>query len=123
MGQVGPVIRAITALACMLAAALGPAVAALESDAETTYLVVLDGPGTAAGDDRTAAELLAEQAATRARVTSATPIYSWTSALNGYAVRLTPLQADLLAAVPEVALVEPDSVHRLTSTPDVGAAA
>ncbi|MBJ7358239.1 MAG: S8 family serine peptidase [Nocardioides sp.] len=45
------------------------------------------------------------------------PVYRWTTALSGVAVRLTEEQADRLAADPRVALVEPDRVLQLAGTP------
>ena len=47
----------------------------------------------------------------------AEPVYRWTSALNGFAVRLDDDQVDTLAGLPEVALVEPNEVRPLAGTP------
>ncbi len=59
----------------------------------------------------------AQQDATLAGVGAPTPVYRWTTALNGYAVRLTADQARTLAADPAVASVEPDAVRRLAAAP------
>ena len=114
-------------MTCALAVALAalPSVASAdEPAAEVTdlYLVALDGPG-AAGDRggatarsfREAAR--AQQDATLAGVGAPPPVYRWTTALNGYAVRLTADQARTLAADPAVASVEPDAVRRLAAAP------
>ena len=87
------------------------------------YLVTLDGPGTSGLQhglvpralqrlrlERQQDELLAE-------VGSAAPVYRWTTALNGVAVRLTRGQAATLAADPQVALLERNAVRRLTGEP------
>jgi len=86
------------------------------------YLVTLVGPGAtgnagplSAGAFRAAA--LAEQDATLARADAGEPVYRWTSALNGYAVRLTADQVRALSADPSVVRVEADSVHRLAGAP------
>ena len=50
----------------------------------------------------------------------AAPVYRWTTALNGYAVRLTTQQARGLAADPAVTSVERDSVRRLAAVPRGG---
>lgn len=114
------------ALACALTAtAIIPSATAEDvasADGQAIYLVVLDGAGTAGSPNATPAEMLADQAATRDRVGGPAALYSWTTALNGYAARLNPLQATVLAALPGVARVERDTVHRLASTPGVGAA-
>jgi hypothetical protein len=91
------------------------------------FLVTLTGPGSSADrGDVTAgafrASALAEQDATLATVGAAAPVYRWTTALNGYAVRLTAAQARDLARDPGVASVEPDSVRRLAAVAPGGAA-
>ena len=65
---------------------------------------------------------LAEQDATLATVGAGAPVYRWTTALNGYAVRITAAQARDLARDPAVASVEPDSVRRLAAAAPGGAA-
>ena len=92
--------------------------AAGAADASDLYLVTLTGPGTAGNTGAlTAAAFrdveLAAQDATLATVAAGVPIYRWTTALNGYAVALTPDQARTLAADPAVVSVEANSVRRL----------
>ena len=92
--------------------------AAGAADASDLYLVTLTGPGTAGNKGAlTAAAFrdveLAAQDATLATVAAGVPIYRWTTALNGYAVALTPDQARTLAADPAVVSVEANSVRRL----------
>ena len=116
-----------TLVTCALTVALAalPSVASADepaAEATDLYLVALDGPG-ATGDRggatarsfREAAR--AQQDATLAGVGAPTPVYRWTTALNGYAVRLTADQARALAADPAVASVEPDAVRRLAAAP------
>jgi hypothetical protein len=103
-----------------LVALAGPAQAAetTATDDGELYLVTLSGPGSA-GDragatahDFRVAEVAAQDR-TLATVGAAAPVYRWTTALNGYAVRLTADQAHLLADDPAVVAVEPDSIRRL----------
>ena len=61
-------------------------------------------------------QLRREQDAALAGVGSPTPVYRWTTALNGVAVRLTAAQAAELAAQPDVVLVEKNGVRRLAGT-------
>lgn len=101
------------AVATVLLAALGglgltPARAAAPT---RLYLVTLEGPGQPgllAG-----LRAYAEQDAVLASVGGPTPVYRWTTAINGVAVPLTPGQATTLRTQSGVALVEPDSVRRL----------
>jgi minor extracellular serine protease Vpr len=106
------------ALACALAA--GPIQApagAADPVSGDLYLVTLEGPGTAgaeAGSDPvTASRLHAEQQTVLADVGAPAPVYSWTTALNGVAVRLSRDQAAELGADPRVALVEKNAVRPL----------
>ncbi|WP_345463089.1 S8 family serine peptidase [Nocardioides marinquilinus] len=92
------------------------------------YLVTLRSPGTTGLPDRgpvpgraRAGELLAQQDAVLADVDTPPPVYRWTTALNGFAVELDADQAALLAALPQVALVEPNEVQPLASAPDAAA--
>ena len=48
------------------------------------------------------------------------PVYRWTTALNGFAVHLTTLEAGRLAAQPQVRLVERDTVRPVTGTRQPG---
>ena len=125
--------RALTvAVVAALSAAAPTAAPAEEPGSEDLYLVTLEGPGTA-GDDSASADRLAgsrlraEQEAVLAGVGAPAPVYSWTTALNGVAVRLSPAQADRLAADPRVALVEPNAVRpvagRAVTTGVLGASA
>ena len=99
---------------CTLAA---PPVAAAAAP-PALYLVTLTGPGTA-GDRGVLPDALRrhalrhEQDSALAGVGSPTPIYRWTTALNGVAVRLTAGQAAELARDPRVVLVERNAVRRL----------
>ncbi len=87
------------------------------------YLVTLDGRGTAgrpalrdASADRRAAaraRMTTRQDVTLAAVDAPEPVYRWTSALNGYAVRLDGAQAFALARTPSVARVERNAVRPL----------
>ena len=126
-------VLASTLLACALTATLtglaGPAGAATDeptTDGDSLFLVTLTGPGASARGGVTAREFrasaLAEQDATLATVGAGAPVYRWTTALNGYAVRMTAAQARDLAGDPAVATVEPDSVRRLAAAAPGGAA-
>ncbi|WP_114422371.1 S8 family serine peptidase [Nocardioides houyundeii] len=85
------------------------------------HLVTLSTPGTS-GSDRSAEELLSMQDAVLFEAGVAAPAYRWTTALNGFAAELTPVQVEALRAADSVSLVEPNEVHELSSTPaDLGA--
>lgn len=75
------------------------------------YLVTLQGPGTTGllGE----LTLRARQDAVLATVGNPDPVYRWTTALNGVAVRLAPADAARLARDEDVALVERDAVRPL----------
>lgn len=101
----------------ILSAATPPAVAA-EADRAELHLVALEGPGTATaplGPARDIARwrIRAQQDALLAEVGAPTPVYRWSTALNGVAVELTAAQADALVTQPGVALVEPDAIRPL----------
>ncbi|SDN95466.1 PA domain-containing protein [Nocardioides szechwanensis] len=136
-GQRATRLAGVVALACAVLAAPGSAVGAgPDASPEGTpvsaalHLVTLRGPGLAASDRGPSllgpTQLWAAQDRTLARVGAAEPVYRWTTALNGYAVLLTPDQAAELADDPAVALVERNSVRPLASgaagTPGPGAA-
>jgi hypothetical protein len=112
---------ALTAAALLASGSLAVTASATESTRDhgtDLYLVTLVGPGTAGDRSGTPAYdvRLAETAAqdaTLAAVGAATPVYRWTTALNGYAVRLTRSQARALAENPSVAAVERNRVRRL----------
>lgn len=124
----GVAMTAALATVAVVLAGTGPAGAA--PAAATTHppgvpdlqLVTLTGAGTAGTAERRA-ELLARQDQVLARLPGVEPVYRWTTALNGFAARLTPGQASAVAADPRVALVEPDDVRRMASTPAVTAVA
>lgn len=83
------------------------------------HLVVLDGPGTAGIPPRTrttAQDLRDEQDETLAAIGDPSPVYRWTTALNGYAVRLDRQQAARLAEHPAVAHVEANAVREMAGT-------
>lgn len=96
----------VAALATVLPA--HPATAATD---DALYLVTLEGPG--ANGLLGSLALRAEQDRVLADVDSPAPVYRWTTALNGVAVRLTAKQADDLRRDPDVALVEKDEVRPL----------
>ncbi len=82
------------------------------------YLVTLREPGLAGTRWGPAlpfvrARLLSQQDSLLESVGAPEPVYRWTTALDGFAVRLTDTQADDLAVQPSVALVEPNSVRPL----------
>ena len=116
-----------TVVTCALTVTLAalPSVASAEEPAvEVTdlYLVALDGPGATGDRDGVTARSFreaarAQQDATLAGVGAPTPVYRWTTALNGYAVRLTAEQARTLAGDADVASVERDAVRRLAAAP------
>lgn len=114
----------VVALAAVAAGLVGVprSAAAAPATGGALYLVTLDGPGTAGYRGIMPAplhrlELEREQDALLARVGSPAPVYRWTTALNGVAVRLTAGQAHTLAADPHVALVERNAVRRLAGRP------
>ena len=110
-----------------VAGALAPAAGAAEDGADL-YLVTLDGPGVAGDRTRVPSmlrtvQMKADQNTVLRSVEAPRPTYTWTYALNGFAVDLTEQQADDLAADPRVALVEPNSVRPLASTSSLQAEA
>ena len=109
-----------TSLGASLGTAAGAAAAAA-APPPALYLVTLAGPGTA-GDSGILPDALRrlalrhEQDRALAAVDAPAPVYRWTTALNGVAVRLTAAQADELAGDPRVVLVERNSVRRLAGS-------
>lgn len=82
------------------------------------HLVTLDGPGTAAyrgplPETYLRVGMLRQQQVLLEQVGAPDPTYRWTTALNGFAVRLSPEQADALRADASVALVERSTVRPL----------
>lgn len=105
--------------ACALALPLGLPSGASGADGSDTAsatagltLVVLAGPGTSSGR-RDAADLLARQDAVLGAIGVGEPTYRWTTALNGFAARLTDAQLAALDRQPGVAAVEADTVRPL----------
>jgi hypothetical protein len=98
-----------------------------DTDGSKLFLVTLTGPGSSGDRGGVTARAfresaLAAQDATLEAVGAGAPVYRWTTALNGYAVRMTAAQARDLARDPAVATVEPDSVRRLAAAAPGGAA-
>ncbi|MBD3944537.1 S8 family serine peptidase [Nocardioides ganghwensis] len=121
--------RAGMALGCgLLALALGLPLAgvATADDSPTTgappplTLVTLAGAGTAAGR-ADAEELLARQDAVLAAVGAEQPVYRWTTALNGFAARLSDAQLAALDDQPWVASIETDTVRPLAGRTSLAA--
>jgi minor extracellular serine protease Vpr len=117
---------ALRGAVCTLVAALAVVAGSLSvtpppaSGAEVgeLYLVTLQGPGTAGSSgflprSLRAARMTSEQDRTLEAVGAPEPAYRWTTALNGYAVRLTPAQAAELEADVAVAVVERNEVRPL----------
>jgi hypothetical protein len=111
----------------LLALALGlslPAVATAD-DAPAVApvglsLVTMNGGGTAAGRAE-APELLAAQDAVLDAVGAGEPVYRWTTALNGFAVRLSEAQQALLADQPGVASIEADAIRPMAGRTSLAA--
>jgi minor extracellular serine protease Vpr len=117
------------ALACALVASPAGAVEHEPAtvDEAPLYLVTLDGPGLAGyglagyrlagyrGDAPAAKQRarLVEQQDALLSLVHAEPVYRWTTALNGFAVHLDDADALLLAALPQVTLVQRDEVRRV----------
>ncbi|WP_295661447.1 S8 family serine peptidase [uncultured Nocardioides sp.] len=107
-------------LGALLAGVVGASALALPaasgaSETDGLYLVTLSSPGSASPAAMPA--LTAEQDVVLATVGAPAPVYRWTTALNGFATRLTAAQAGALAADPAVELVEPDVVLPLAAVP------
>ncbi len=120
-----------TALVSVPLAAASHAQAPADSPAAARtelYLVTLDGPGLSGVRGPLPRSWKAlQQRGDRTRllrlVDAPEPVYTWTTALNGFAVQLTADQAAELAADPAVALVEPNAVRRLAGAPTARASA
>lgn len=93
--------------------------AAPADDPLELYLVTLDGPGLAGQPGHAALltelRIRAQQTEVLRSIGSPAPVYSWRTALNGFAVRVTPGDAEQLAAHPDVVLVEPNEVRPLAA--------
>lgn len=110
---------ALALAAGLLATAPAPASA---SSADDLYLVTLQGAGTAGSSgflprSLRATRMVAEQDATLSSVDAPAPVYRWTTALNGYAVRLTGEQVASLRTAPSVVSVERNAVRPLAGLP------
>lgn len=121
-GRARGVVRRLSltvALACAGAGLALPisAPTAMAADPADLYLVTLEGPGSAGytGPLTTAAytnlQLISQDSVLSG--IDVIPTYRWTTALNGFAARLTATQAAALARDPRVALVESNDVRRL----------
>ena len=114
----GAALGLSTALASLaLPVALGAAPAGA-ADGTRLHLVTMEGPGLAAAPPGPATEIArwrirAQQDAVLARLDGTTPVYRYSTALNGLAVELTAAQARDLVTAPGIALVEPAEVRRL----------
>jgi minor extracellular serine protease Vpr len=125
-GRVRRGSRLLVSVVAAATAALGmsvttPGTAHARDGRTSLYLVTLTGPGTAgqhrghrngAHEDR--ADQVLRQDLLLDEVGAPAPVYRWTTALDGFAVRLDPARAALLASSSEVALVERNAVRRLT---------
>lgn len=121
-------VCATLAPAAPTSAAPGPAQRRAD---DPLYLVTLRTPGTSGSSSLLPRSVqsvlrLSEQNDVLAAVGSPDPVYRWTTALNGFAVRLDGDQVSRLRASDDVLDVEADSVRPLasrTTTERVGAAA
>lgn len=87
---------------------------------EQLTLVTLDGAGTSAGR-RDAAEVRARQDTVLAAIGAGEPVYRWTTALNGFAARLTDDQLATLDEQPGIASIEADTVRPLAGRTSLAA--
>lgn len=111
------VITASGVLAAVLAAS-PPAPAEHDTDHDPRtklYLVTLDGPGTAGPASDDADALLEIQDDLLDTIGADQPLYRWTTALNGFAVELDPIQVAQLSRDPQVAFLEEDRVVSLAA--------
>ncbi|WP_167880492.1 S8 family serine peptidase [Nocardioides guangzhouensis] len=119
--------RGATGLLALTAAFVAPwtvvpsSGAADHAPSDDLYLVALRAPGTSGYDGGLGVRdyrgaVLAQQDFLLQRVDAPDPVYRWTTALNGFAVRLTGAQVDQLRAAPQVRMVERDTVRRVTGT-------
>jgi minor extracellular serine protease Vpr len=107
----------LLALSTALAIALPAGFAVADDESATTAdvpltLVTLQGAGTSAGR-ADVTDLRAEQDAVLAAIGAGEPTYRWTTALNGFAVRLDDTQLAELDDQPGIATIETDEVRPL----------
>ncbi|MBF4163013.1 S8 family serine peptidase [Nocardioides acrostichi] len=115
--------RALAALAVgAVVVTLAPAASssAAGGDRGRLYLITFRGPGTAGSESDPPALLQSlrmrvHQDQVLDALEAPEPVYRWTTALDGVAVRLTRDQAAEAATVPSVARVEPDQLRPLAS--------
>ncbi len=110
--------RRASMAAAALAVALGtlaPVHSAAAASDDDLYLVTLEGPGATGLLDTIT--MRAEQDRVLTTVGGPDPVYRWTTALNGVAVRLTAGQAEDLRRNVDVALVQRDEVRPLAGRP------
>lgn len=109
------VLAVLASVAAGLAStALGGAANAEGGSVPALQLVTLTGPGTSSGEVGPG-ELLARQDAVLAQVGNPTTTYRWTTALNGFAVALTPEQVAVVESDPAVASVEANAVRPMSA--------
>lgn len=117
-GLLRALLLPLAVLGALVTGTVAPAAAA---SPDRLYLVTLDGPGLAGyrGPATTPTQrqrLLAAQDAVLEDVDAAAPLYRWTTALNGFAVALSPAEAERLSRDPRVALVEANAVRPLAGS-------
>ena len=122
---VSGVRRALAVVLLAAAAMLAVPTSASADENTSLYLVTLDGPGLSGLESELESGLPpvlaglrmgAQQARVLASVGASDPVYTWRTALNGFAVELTDAQARELSGNSEVALVERNEVRPLTSS-------
>ncbi len=111
----------VTAAPAVVVSAVVVSAPANADERRDLYLVTLEGPGLSGLKSDlppllASLRMSAEQEQVLNSVSAADPVYRWRTALNGFAVELTTDQAELLAAHPDVALVEANEVRPLAST-------
>ncbi len=121
-------VLAVPATAAPPASTVAPASPIRPGDDRDLYLVTLRGAGTAASRGvlpRSTRDLrlVRRQDDVLAAVGSPEPVYRWTRALDGFAVRLDEQQAAALGARPEVLAVEADTVLPMAAADRGGPAA